>query len=209
MTTETRTRSRWRAPAALMLLSAVPVVAGAFRVTQLAAGAPVTAANARFVESPAPVVLHIVGATVFCMLGAWQFAPHLRRRPWHRIAGRVLVPCGLVAALSGVWMTLFYPRVPGDGDLLDVFRLVFGGGMAVAIVLAVVAIRRRDVRTHRAWMMRAYAIGVGAGSQAVVFAVWTAAGGGQAEGVVRALLLAAGWVLNLVVAEGIIRRETR
>lgn len=192
-----------------MLLSAVPVVAGAFRVTQLAAGAPVTAANARFVESPVPVVLHIVGATVFCMLGAWQFVPRLRRGPWHRLAGRVLVPCGLGAALSGVWMTLFYPRVPGDGDLLDVFRLVFGTGMAVAIVLAVVAIRRRDVRTHRAWMMRAYAIGVGAGTQAVVFAVWTVAGGGQAEGVVRALLLAAGWVLNLVVAEAVIRRETR
>ena len=37
--------------------------------------------------------------------------------------------------------------------------------MAIAIVVAFLAIRRGDVRTHSAWMTRAYAIGLGAGTQ--------------------------------------------
>jgi hypothetical protein len=195
-------------PAALIVLSAVPVLAGAVRVVQLAAGARITAENARFFASPVPVVLHIVGASVFCVLGAFQFVPSLRRHGWHRMAGRLIVPCGLVAALAGLWMTLFYPRPPGDGDLLAAFRLVFGSLMAVALVLGLMAIRRRDVLTHRAWVTRAYAIGVGAGTQAVVTAVWAVFAGNPA-GVTRTLLLGAGWVINLVVAERIIRRRTR
>jgi hypothetical protein len=193
-------------PAALIVLSAVPVLAGAVRVVQLAVGARITAENARFFASPVPVVLHIVGASVFCVLGAFQFVPGLRRHGWHRMAGRLTVPCGLIAALAGLWMTLFYPRPPGDGDLLAAFRLVFGSLMAVAIVLAFMAIRRRDVVTHRAWMTRAYAVGVGAGTQAVVTALWSVFAGAP-EGVTRTLLLGVGWAINLVVAERIIRRK--
>ena len=79
--------------AALLLLSAIPLAAGAFRLTQLAGGAEITPANARFFASPLPVVLHIVGAAVYAILGAFQFAPGFRRRRpgWHRAAGRLLV----------------------------------------------------------------------------------------------------------------------
>jgi hypothetical protein len=195
-------------PAALIVLSAVPVLAGAFRVVQLAAGVGRTPENARFFASPVPVVLHIIGASVFCVLGAFQFVPRLRRRGWHRTAGRIIVPCGLVVALTGLWMTLFYPRPPGDGDLLAAFRLVFGSLMAVALVLGLMAIRRRDVLTHRAWVTRAYAIGVGAGTQAVVTAFWSVFAG-TPGGVTRTLLLGAGWVINLIVAEMFIRRRIR
>ena len=193
-------------PAGLIALSAVPVLAGALRIRELAGGTEVTERNARFFASPVPVVLHIVGATVFCMLGAFQFVPSLRRHSWHRVAGRIVLPCGVVAALSGLWMTVFYPSPPGDGDLLFVFRLVFGSAMAVSLVLAFEAIRRRDVRAHRAWVTRGYAIGVGAGSQAVVTLLWTIPAG-QPNEVTRALLLAAGWVINLAVAERINRRR--
>jgi len=207
MTIQTSTRRQWRVPAALMVLCAVPVLAGAFRIAQLTSGAPITPDNARFFASPVPVVLHIVGASVFCLLGAVQFVPRLRRRSgWHRITGRVVVPCGLVAALSGLWMTLFYPRPAGDGDLLTAFRLVFGSAMVFALVFGFVAILRRDVGTHKAWLMRGYAIGVGAGSQAVTSTVWLVLVGVPGE-FARALLMAAGWVINLAVAEWIIRRR--
>ena len=66
--------------AALLLLSAIPLAAGAFRLTQLAGGAEITPANARFFASPLPVVLHIVSAAVYAILGAFQFAPGFRRR---------------------------------------------------------------------------------------------------------------------------------
>ncbi|KPV49898.1 hypothetical protein SE17_30040, partial [Kouleothrix aurantiaca] len=101
----------WRLPVALTLLAAIPLAAGTVRLTQLAGGAAVTPANARFFASPVPVVLHIVSASVFAIVGAFQFVPATRhRRPgWHRVAGRLAVLCGLLAGLSGLWMTLFYP----------------------------------------------------------------------------------------------------
>ncbi|WP_083502473.1 DUF2306 domain-containing protein [Sphaerimonospora mesophila] len=199
--------SGWTGPIGLIMLSAIPVVAGALRVGELAGGAVVTPANARFFATPLPVVSHIIGASLYGIVGAFQFARRFRtRRPgWHRMAGRILVVCGLVAALSGLWMTMFYPRPEGDGDLLAVFRLVFGTAMAVSLVLGFAAIRRRDFRRHRAWMIRAYAIGVAAGTQAFTQLPWMLLVGPPGE-IPRALLVAAGWVINLAVAEWIIRR---
>jgi uncharacterized membrane protein len=201
-------RPEWLVPAGLLLLSAVPVAAGSARVAELAGGARVTADNARFFAMPLPVVLHIFGASIFCVLGAFQFVPSLRRRRprWHRVAGRLLVPCGLVAALSGLWMTLFSDLPPGDGDLLTVFRLFFGTAMAVSIVLATLAIRRRDVRRHRVWMTRGYAIGLGAGTQVLTHVPWVLLVGVPGE-FTRAMLMGAGWVINLVVAEWALRRR--
>lgn len=209
MTTQTRrARPQWRVPAALLTLTAVPVAAGAVRMGQLTAGARITEDNARYFASPVPIMLHIVGVTVFCVLGAFQFVPRLRRGGWHRMAGRVTLLCGLIAALSGLWMAVFYPLPAADHELVTAFRLVFGSLMAVALVLAFTAIRRRDVVTHRAWMVRAYAIGVGAGSQAVIMGFWVAFAG-TPNPITRALLIAAGWVLNLAVAEHIIGRSRK
>ena len=136
---------------ALLVLSAIPLAAGALRLTQLAGGAEITPANARFFAAPAPVVVHIVGAAVYAILGAFQFAAGFRRRRpgWHRVAGRLLVGCGLLVGLSGLWMTLFYPWPDGDGALLAAFRLLLGSAMVGSIVLGFAAIRRGDVRRHR------------------------------------------------------------
>jgi uncharacterized membrane protein len=209
--TKTTRRARsatWVVPAALLLLGAMPVAAGIYRLTELAGGAAITPANARFFASPLPVVLHIVGAAFYALLGAFQFAAGFRRRRpgWHRAAGRLLVPCGLVVALSALWMTLFYPRPDGVGPLLTAFRLLFGSGMVVSIVLGVAAIRRRDVTGHRAWMLRAYAIGLGAATQMLTLMVGELLLGPPGE-LGRALLMGAGWVINLAVAERAIRKR--
>ncbi len=121
----------WLAVAGLLLLSAIPLISGAFRLNQLGSGADITPANARFFASPLPVVLHIVSAAVYAILGAFQFPAAFRRRwpRWHRAAGRLLVVCGLLVGLSGLWMTLFYPWPDGDGVLLYLFRLLFGSAM--------------------------------------------------------------------------------
>jgi uncharacterized membrane protein len=186
------------------------MVAGAFRLTELTGGAEVTPANARFFGSPLPVVLHIVSASVYAILGAFQFSTAFRRRRpgWHRMAGRLLVPAGLLVALAALWMTLFYPRPAGDGDLLSAFRLLFGSAMIVSIILGFTSIRRRDVPQHRAWMMRGYAIGLGAGTQALTLMAGGLIAGPPSE-LSRALLMAAGWVINLAVAEWAIRRQLR
>jgi uncharacterized membrane protein len=194
----------------LLLLSALPLAGGVFRLSQLAGGAEITPANARFFASPVPVVVHIVGAAVYALVGAFQFANGFRRRwpGWHRAAGRLLVVCGLLVGLSGLWMTLFYPWPKGDGALLYAFRLLFGSAMVVSIVLGFAAIRRGDVIEHRAWMARGYAIGLGAGTQMLTQMVGVIIAGPPSE-LSRALLMGAGWAINLVVAEWAIRRRLR
>lgn len=86
----------WLIPAGLIALSVIPPVAGTLRLVQLGAGAAITPENARFFAAPLPVALHILSALVFCVLDAFQFLPSFRRRKpdWHRISGRLLVPCG-------------------------------------------------------------------------------------------------------------------
>jgi uncharacterized membrane protein len=204
--TDERRRAEWLAPAGLILLSLVPVLAGSMRLTELTSGGTVTAENARFFDSPIPVVVHIVASSVFLVLGALQFAPSLRRRRWHRLAGRVLVPAGLLSAISALWMTLFYDLPAVNGVAMLVMRLGFGTAMAGFIVVAFVAIRRGDVATHSAWMTRAYAIGLGAGTQVLTFLPWTLVFGAP-DRAMHAVLMGAGWVINLAVAEVVIRRR--
>ncbi|PZG17674.1 hypothetical protein C1I95_14955 [Micromonospora craterilacus] len=199
-------RREWLIPTGLILLALVPVVAGAIRVADLSTGPVVTPDNARFVHDPLPVVVHAVAASLYCLLGAFQFAPGFRRRHlrWHRAAGRVLVPAGLLTGLSGIWMSLFYPLLPIDGELLIGLRISFGSAMVVCIVLGFVAILRRDITRHRAWMIRGYAIGQGAGTQFLTHLPWMLVSGPPDE-LPRALLHAAGWLINIAVAEWIIR----
>ena len=196
-------------PAALILLSVIPLIFGVLRLNELARGAQITPENARFFASPLPVTLHIVSAGVYALLGALQFVSRLWRRGngWHRRAGRLLVPCGLVVGVSGIWMTLFYPRPEGASDLLYVLRLLFGSGMVLSILLGFAAIRRRDILQHRAWMMRGYAIGLGAGTQVLTGMAGELIAGPPSE-LGNALLMGAGWAINLAVAEWVIRRRS-
>ncbi|HEY0604099.1 MAG TPA: DUF2306 domain-containing protein [Herpetosiphonaceae bacterium] len=190
----------------LLVLSIVPLTAGVFRLSQLASGADITPANARFFASPLPVVLHIVSAAVYAIVGAFQFPTGSRRRwlGWHRAAGWLLVPAGLLVGLSGLWMTLFYPWPTGDGALLYVFRLLLGSAMVASIILGVTTIQRGDVRRHRAWMTRGYALGLGAGTQVLTLAAGEIIAGPPSE-FSRALLMGAAWLINLAVAEWAIR----
>ncbi|CAM3562487.1 DUF2306 domain-containing protein [Occultella aeris] len=138
----------------------------------------------------------------------FQFVPRLRRThlAWHRRAGRVLAVAGLLVAGSALWMTLLYAAKPGTGDLLYVSRLVFASAMAAFLILGFTAARRRDIGAHRAWMIRAYAIGLAAGTQVFTEGVSIAVfGAGELTG---DLAKGAGWVINLAVAEWVIRRRT-
>jgi len=207
--TARKVRATWLVPAMLILFSLCPLTFGAIRLNELVSGAEITAANARFFASPLPVVLHIVGAGIYALLGALQFVSRLWRRGtgWHRWVGRLLlVPCGLIVGLSGIWMTLFYPRSEGASDLLFFFRLLFGSGMVFSIVYGFIAIRRGDMIRHRAWMTRAYAIGLGAATQMLTGMVGALVVGPPSE-LENALLMGAGWMINLAVAEWAIRKR--
>ena len=116
-----RTDSRgWWVQVLLLALVLIPIVAGTSRLVELSGGPAVLPRNPRVDASPLPVVVHIVSAIGYAVLGAFQFSSGLRRRHpgWHRAAGRVLVVLGLAVALSALWMTQFYGNPEHTGDLL-------------------------------------------------------------------------------------------
>ena len=93
--------------------------------------------------------------------------------------GRILLPCATIVALTGLWITISYPWPAGDGQIVYLERLVFGSAMLLSIILGVGAIRRRNFVSHGEWMIR--------------------------EGP-RAVMMGAGWAINMFVAEWIIRK---
>ena len=199
------TRSTGWVPVTLIAVVLIPAIAGSLRLVELSGGPLLLPANPRMTASPAPVFVHIVCAVAYAVLGAFQFSAALRRRhpAWHRVAGRVLVVLGLAVAFSALWMTLFYPRQPGTGDLAFVLRLAFGSAMAASILVAFAAIRGGDVTRHRAWMTRAYALALGAGTQTFTLGLGHALFGTSA--LTTDLSLGAAWALNLAIAERVIR----
>jgi hypothetical protein len=198
---------QWLVALLLALVSAIPIAVGIYVIVELAAG-HIRPETIRHLASPLPVVLHVASATIYATLGPLQFVSAFRRRfpGWHRLVGRLLLVCGLVAGLSGLWMTLFYARLAHTNDLLVIIRIVFSSALIVFITLGFLAILRRNFSLHRAWMMRAYAVGLGAGTQALVFMVAEGVAG-PPDQVGKALLMGFSWLINLGVAECAIRRE--
>ncbi len=203
------TKRDWLIPAGLIALSLVPALAGTIRVAELASGAAVTPANARFFAMPLPVMIHVPAAIIYSIVGALQFSPGFRRhnRPWHRAAGKVIALCGFLVALSGLWMAHFYAWPAGDGVGVYVERLIAGSAMLVSLVFALRAIPRRDFSSHGDWMMRAYAIGLGAGTQVLTHLPWFILVDMHPGETPRAVMMGAGWVINVVLAEWVIRRR--
>jgi uncharacterized membrane protein len=203
----TRSKADWLIPGGLVVLSLVPAIAGSARLAQFASGVVPNDAGARFHADPAPMVWHIVAVVIYSLLGAFQFSPGFRRRNprWHRIAGRILLPAGMIAALSGLYMAGSYPWPPFDGFALYVVRLIVGTSMAMSLVLGFRAVLRRDFTAHSAWMIRAYALGLGAGTQVFTHIPYIAFPEIQGE-LSRTICMAAGWAINYVVAEWIIAR---
>jgi uncharacterized membrane protein YozB (DUF420 family) len=206
--TSSHTRSAWLTPTGLLLLSVLPLIGGTARLVEFATGAQLTESSARLFTAPSLLLLHILSSSLYFVLGAFQFVPWIRwNKPgWHRAAGRILIPSGILSALTGMRMACIYPAFLGSGTAATLIRVVVGSCIVVFISLGVAAIRRRDVASHRAWMMRGYALAIAAGTQPLTLAPlivfpklygelgWT-------------LGLAAGWIINLAVAEWLIRRR--
>ena len=195
-------------PLSLVALVLVPATAGSLRLVEVFGGPHLLPANPRIADSAWPVVVHISCAVLYAVLGAFQFSSAFRRRRprWHRASGRVVVVLGLAVAFSALWMTQFYPRQTGTGELAYLFRLGFGSGMAASIILGLTAVRRGDVARHRAWMTRAYALALGAGTQVFTLGIGKSLFG--TSELTFDLSLGAGWVINLTVAEYVIRRPS-
>ena len=202
-------RLDWKIPLALLAISAIPIAAGIARLVGLASNTEFNGDSARFFAAPVPVILHIISASLFSVLGALQFSTGLRQKNplFHKVSGRIAVQSGVIAALSGLWMTAMYP-IPSalQGNLLYGVRVMVGIGMLVSIALAVTAVMHRDIVGHRAWMIRGYAIGQGAGMQVVILLPWMLVIG-TPSALQRDVLMSLAWLVNLSIAEWVIYKQ--
>lgn len=183
------------------------MVAGVVRLSGLASSGAVTPENVRFVAMRATVALHIVCASLSCAIGAFQFDSVLRQHLpcLHRISGRLVAPCGIVAALTGLWMAADH-AMPAElqGRLLYRVRIVVGLAMVLAVGVSIRAIAQCRVVQHRSWMVRAYALGQGAGTQVLLVLPVTVMAGTPTF-IFRDVLMASAWALNVTFAGSITR----
>ncbi|GAB5463338.1 DUF2306 domain-containing protein [Hoeflea alexandrii] len=205
------TKSEWVFLAIVVVYSFIPALLALVRIPELLGAPPLVPPNPRAVIAPVPIILHILASSFFCLAGAVQFLPSLRRtRPsFHRSLGRIVVATGSVSALTGLWMTVSYifPQAL-QGPLLYWARVFLSLAMFASLVWAVIAIRARNVAGHRAAVLRSYAIGQGASTQTLLLIMAMALTGVEPLGLVRDLIMVSAWGANLVVVELLIRRAS-
>ena len=159
------------------------------------------------------LVGHIFTAMVALVLGPLQFVPAIRaHRRWHRRIGYVYVLAVVAAGLLGIPVALLSER-----PLTKVGLLVPAVGWLVTAWLAVCAIRRGDVEAHRSWMARNYALTFLAVTARllvplILLAIVPFTGGTLASlaGSVPSFISVGqvlGWVVNLAIAEIVVRRR--
>ena len=78
--------------------------------------------------------------------------------------------------------------------------------MSGALIWALVAIRHGNVARHRAWMIRAYAVGMGAATISFIMLPIFLITGKAVQGYGADLLFVASWGINVAIAEWVIRR---
>jgi uncharacterized membrane protein len=194
-------------PLALLLgfATAIPVLMAAVLSLQVPLGA-VPADSLRLMVAPAALFLHALAGFTFGLMGPLQFTRALRGRfdRLHRAAGRAFVVAGAGLGLSALVLLARVESV--STALLDTARGLAGAALLVALALGMHAIRSRDLVRHRAWMIRAYAIGMGSGTVALVFFPIYLVTGEPPIGLSADLVVTGWWVFNVLIAELIIRQ---
>jgi uncharacterized membrane protein len=161
------------------------------------------------------LVIHVPCAATAMILGALQFVPRIRtNRRRHRIIGRTFLGFGTVAfVLTGIPLAITTP----DGNLTRFGVLVPAVLWPPVAVTAFRAIRGGEVERHREWMTRLYAVTFFAITARMVTPLLLLAQvpimQSRYDGDVQAAVSASipygqwlGWIINLLLAELIIRR---
>ena len=187
-----------------MALLALLVAGYAIAIT-LAAGIRPPLVRDLMATWPVAATAHFLGGAVALITGAFQVNSRLRARylAWHRISGRVYVLAVGVGGIAGFALAL-------DSFAGPVARVGFGllaVSWLVTTAMAYVRIRQRDITSHRAWMIRSYALTLAA----VTLRIYLPASlmSGIDFRVAYPAIAWLCWVPNLVVAEWLIRTMVR
>ena len=189
----------------LLIATFIPIIAAVLTMYQIAAG-QLPESSIKFAAVPGSLFFHALGGVLFGLLGPLQFAGVLKRRfgRLHKITGRVFVASGLLLGLSSLRLLAEFP----DAATLVLLsaRLAAGLGLTAALIWAIVAIRQNNVARHRAWMIRAYAVGMGSATISFIMLPIFLITGEPVKGYAADLLFVASWVINISIAEWVIRR---
>lgn len=117
----------------------------------------------RYAAYPWLAYAHIVPGIVFLSLAPIQLWRGFRSRHlrWHRRIGRVALTAGILSGAFGIVFGFF---LAFGGFVEASAAVVFGAWFVFSLTTAYRAIRRRDVRRHRRWMIRAFAVAVAVGT---------------------------------------------
>ena len=192
-------------PAALYLGTLLAIVLALVQVVQIPLGA-LPEDSLRLGAAPAWHFMHVLGGATFGILGPIQFGRVLVRRygRLHRVTGRLFVAAGAMLSLSALSLLWHFPDTYSVA--VNSARLLFGIALGVALAMAMLAIRKRDIARHRNWMIRAYAIGMGATVVTTVFLPIYAITGEPPTGLVSDILFLGCWTACVVFAEALVRR---
>ncbi|PSK93724.1 putative membrane protein [Murinocardiopsis flavida] len=102
------------------------------------------------------VTAHALPGSLLLLLGPAQFVPALRSRypKVHRVVGRVYMVSVVLAAVAAVLSATFSM----SGISAQVAFYLLAAAWVYSLVKAFLAIRRGQVRLHRVWMIRNYAL---------------------------------------------------
>ena len=107
---------------------------------------------------PVLVIPHVICGVAALLLGPFQFSSRMRRRCTrvHRLLGRVYVGSVFIAALLA--MVLADERHRSDSAHFCVATRIQAAVWMIATAAAFVTARNRQIRQHREWMVRSYAM---------------------------------------------------
>ena len=128
--------------------------------------------DALFASKPVLTLVHIVPALVFVGLVPFQLSRSFRTRHLraHRWMGRIAIVLGLVIGASA--LLLLERPVGGAVEVASI--LVFDSLFLVSLTKAFVHVRRREVRQHREWMIRAMSVALGVATVRPIMGVFFA-----------------------------------
>lgn len=190
----------------LLVLTAIPIVISLVRMGQIPLGA-LPADAAKFTAVPFGHFFHAAGGAIFGLLGPFQFSRVLRGRfgRLHRWMGRVFVLAGVALGLTSLRLLWQFPDA--GTWILGAARLAAGVALIAALILGLCAAMRRDLARHRACMIRAYAIGMGAATIALIMFPIFVITGAPLNGYLSDLAFVGSWVINIALGEWVIRRR--
>jgi hypothetical protein len=112
--------------------------------------------------------VHIVLSGLMNLVGPFQFNSVIRRR-WpsvHRRLGYTFFPAAIGAGITAIMITVINPTRYTTLNYLS--NWAFGGWLTATAVMALVMIRRRKIRRHQRWAIRAF----GAALTVAIHRVW-------------------------------------